>query len=281
MVKLATQILNNNGGGEKFIVRDDEIKRGGVSFTVDTLRDLKKEQPKSDFYLIVGADQLQTFSSWREYENIVKLANLIVTTRPGIQLPQEKQDLPDWLRPLVKNFKDGKGTLSTGKKFQFVILQDVDVSSTQIRRRLRNKENVSSFTPSPIADYITTHKLYDGSGPQIGDFESFTKFCASILDSKGALGISGYDVRSMQQPAEYTIAASGTSTRHAKALAEYIIKEVKDEFGTHPIATEGMQEGRWIVIDYGALMIHLFYDFVRNEYRIEDLWRDAQRLSLR
>lgn len=280
MVKIATDILNQNFEQPKFIVRDDEIKRGGPSYTIDTLKALKKEQPKSDFYLIVGADLLQNFSQWKDYAQILKVANLIVTTRPGISLPFDKSEMPDWLRPLVKSFKGDKGVLTTGKKILYVKLQDVVVSSTEIRRRVRNKENVASYTPSPIAEYIAQNKLYDGSTVKIGDFEAFTRFCAKILDSKGALGISGYDLREMQQPAEFTIAASGTSTRHAKALAEHVIKEVKEEYGAYPQGTEGMQEGRWIVVDYGALMIHLFYDFVRNEYRIEDLWREARRMSL-
>jgi nicotinate-nucleotide adenylyltransferase len=281
MVNIAAGMLNQNYGEPKFIVRDDEIKRGGPSYTIDTLKSLRKEQPKSDFYLIVGADLLPNFSQWKEYENILKVSNLCVTTRPGINLPFDISEMPDWLRPLIKNFKAGKGTLKSGKKIVYVKLQDVIVSSTEIRRRVRNKENVASYTPSPIAEYIAANKLYDGSTVKIGDFEAFTRFCASILDNKGALGISGYDVRSLQQPAEFTIAASGTSTRHAKALAEYIVKEVKEEFGAYPQSTEGMQEGRWIVVDYGALMIHLFYDFVRSEYRIEELWRDAQRIAFR
>jgi nicotinate-nucleotide adenylyltransferase len=64
-------------------------------------------------------------------------------------------------------------------------------------------------------------------------------------------------------------------------MAQHVIQEVKAEFSILPQGVEGMDEGRWVVVDYGSLMIHVFYDYVRNEYSIENLWREAKDLGLR
>jgi nicotinate-nucleotide adenylyltransferase len=63
-------------------------------------------------------------------------------------------------------------------------------------------------------------------------------------------------------------------------MAENLVKAVKDEFNVYPLSVEGVDEGRWVVVDYGALIVHLFYDFVRQEYRLEDLWKNGTELKL-
>ena len=73
------------------------------------------------------------------------------------------------------------------------------------------------------------------------------------------------------------VIASGTSTRHASALAEHLSREVKRDFGVWPEHLEGIGEGRWVLLDYGALIVHVFYDFVRQEYRLEELWTKKLR----
>jgi nicotinate-nucleotide adenylyltransferase len=195
-------------------------------------------------------------------------------------LPASKNDMPVWLQGLVKNFRADKGVLSTGRKLFFVKLNDVDISASDIRRKIRRDENVLHLLPSQILDYIKQQKLYDKSDVLVSDYTEFAKFCAQVINSKGGLSINAYDLRELVQPAEFAVVASGTSTRHTRALSEYIIQEAKQRYGIYPQSTEGQQEGRWIVVDFGALMVHLFYDFVRNEYRIEELWQQGKRISI-
>jgi len=75
--------------------------------------------------------------------------------------------------------------------------------------------------------------------------------------------------------------ASGTSTRHAASLAENVVQAVKEEYNVLPQSVEGVDEGRWVVIDYGSLIVHVFYDFVRQEYSLEKLWKDGKDLNLK
>jgi nicotinate-nucleotide adenylyltransferase len=95
---------------------------------------------------------------------------------------------------------------------------------------------------------------------------------------KGGVNVKNYDLRDKSAPSEFTVICSGTSTRHATALAEHLTREVKKDYNVWPQNIEGQSEGRWIVIDYGALIMHTFYDYVRQEYRLEELWsRPAKR----
>ena len=252
MTRRVLPILNQNENEEPiFSVKANEVERGGTSYTIDTLKEFAKENPDAEFYLTIGADQLENFNQWKDYISILNMVHLVVTTRPGMTLPTSKKEMPKWLAEILKSFKNQRGSLATGGKLLFVTLNDVDVSATQIRRKIRNNENVSSFTPSVVVDYVKSEGLYKEVENRIGEFKDFTQFCVHLLEEKGGLTILAYDVSELEQPTEYAIATSGTSTRHAKALAEHITRSVKDRYGVYPQSSEGMQEGRWIVLDYG------------------------------
>lgn len=276
MVNLGIEELDQ----QKFRILDLEIKRAGLSYTVDTIDIIKKNNKSAEIFLIIGVENLKNFHEWKNFSKILKTVNLIVTSRPGNDLPKSKEELPGWLKEFSKIVMPEKITLTTGKKIEFVQLEDVPLSSTEIRRKVRAGENIVNLTPPQVINYIKQHNLYNPKEVLVSDYAEMTKFCASVALEKGGLSVQAYDVRNLTQPAEYTLAISGTSTRHAKAICEYIMKEVKERYGVYPQGTEGMNEGRWVVVDYGALMIHVFYDFVRNEYKIEDLWQSASRLSL-
>jgi nicotinate-nucleotide adenylyltransferase len=277
MVKRALAAIQND---RPILARGDEVARGGASYTVETLTQFVRERKEAEFYLIIGADQLPHFDKWKDFQKILKLANLVVTSRPGTELPQSKADMPEWLQKQLKAYRSDRGILKSGKELRFIKLQDVDVSGTEVRRKVRREENVLNLIPSQVFDYIKEQKLYDKSEILISDYSEFTRFCAKIAVDKGGLAALAYDLREVVQPSEYALVLSGTSTRHTRALSEHIIKEAKDQYGIYPQSTEGLQEGRWIIVDYGALMIHIFYDFVRNEYRLEELWRQAKRLNI-
>lgn len=262
---------------EKIEIKTQEIDRAGISYTIDTLEEFQKLEPLGHFYLVIGADQFESFDKWKDYKKILLRTTLVVTSRPGLVLPIDKESCPAWLTKDIRSFEENKLKLKSNSEIIFVSLRDVEASSTEIRRRLRRRENVSHLVPSTVADYAIANRLYDGD-TSIRNFSEFTKFCMGILNDKGALTVNGYDLRPLVQPSEFSVAASGTSTRHTRALCEHVIREAKDRFGIKPQSTEGLQEGRWIIVDYGSLMIHVFYDFVRNEYKIEELWAKAGRI---
>ena len=267
--------------GETYFVDDQEIKRGGLSYTIDTVLNLRKEYDANDLFLIIGADKFEELSQWKDYQKILSEVNIVVTTRPGYDVPESLEEMPVYLKPLVADFDFNFIELSTGRSIQFITLRDIEVSSTELRKWLRTGKPVEKYLPLAVESFVKEHKLYRNLGDRIGDYQKFTEFCANILFSKKGINVRGFDLTQTSAPSEFTLITSGTSTRHAAAMAENIAIAVKEEYNVHPQSVEGIDEGRWVLVDYGSLIIHIFYDFVRQEYNLENLWREGKDLGLK
>jgi nicotinate-nucleotide adenylyltransferase len=257
-----------------------EIDRGGVSYTIDTLKSLQKTDPEAQFYLIIGLDQLGKFGEWKDFEEILKRVDLVVTSRPGMEFPYSLEKLPAALRSLVEDFDGRQVLLKGGHTIYFVQLQDVEASATEIRKKIRLGQSIQHLVPLPVVDFIEKNHLYESVAKNIGDFKKFAMFCAEHLKEKGGISVRAFDLTNLNAPTEFTLIASGTSTRHATSIAESLVKEVKKEYNVWPLSIEGTSEGRWVVVDYGSLIVHSFYDFVRNEYRLEKLWESGSEIPL-
>lgn len=79
--------------------------------------------------------------------------------------------------------------------------------------------------------------------------------------------------------ADYMVIISGSVPVHTKAISDYIIEELK-KVGVIPLHVEGYNEGRWIAIDYGDIMVNIFLPELRDYYKLEWLWSDAPRYNL-
>lgn len=102
-------------------------------------------------------------------------------------------------------------------------------------------------------------------------------YVKAVLGKK-AQDIVVLDVHDLTSLADVFIICSGSSNRQVIAVAEHIVIELK-KFGIRPVYVEGAREGRWIVLDYGHIIIHVFYDPVRRFYDLEGLWIDAKRIT--
>ncbi len=266
--------------GDAFKVNDIELKRGGKSYTVDTIKELLKTHKSSELFLIIGADNFENFSEWKDYKKILELVNIVVTTRPGYQIPENESEWPDYLTPYVAESDFGTLELNTGRSIEFLTLNDLDISSSELRKKLRLGRPTEKFLPLAVESYIKEKHLYKVTGQKISDYKVFAQFCAQVLFDKKGIAVKAYDLQGVSTSCDFSLIASGTSTRHSSSMAENLVKAVKDEFNLYPLAVEGVDEGRWVVVDYGALIVHLFYDFVRQEYRLEDLWKDGKEIKM-
>src|SRR5262249_47728427 len=113
------------------------------------------------------------------------------------------------------------------------------------------------------------------------DFAEIARFVGSILFDKKGFNVKGYDLTKCQAPSEYAVIASGTSTRHVGSLGESVQMEVKKKYGLNPLSLEGVGEGRWALVDFGGLIVHVFYDFVRQEYKLEEMWKQKVDMNLK
>lgn len=267
--------------GNKVVVTDMEVVKGKVNYTIETLTEIKKKNPEYDLHFIMGIDLLPELSRWKKWEEILEMAHLIVTSRPGFEFPDSAEELPEFLRPLVKQIDFNIVELKTGKEIQFVQLPDMNVSATDVRKRLHLGKKVSQQLPLSVEAFIRDEGLYKPLKEKIKDYQQFTEYCAGQLFARKAIQVRGFDLRKITAPTEFALVASGTSTRHAASLAENLLRSVKEEFNLLPQGIEGLSEGRWVLIDYGSLMVHVFYDYVRSEYSIEKLWMEAKDLALK
>ena len=100
---------------------------------------------------------------------------------------------------------------------------------------------------------------------------------------KAALGMKAFDlvildVRDLTSIADAFIICSGRSNRQVGAIAEFIQVELK-KHGIRPLSVEGKKEGHWVLLDYGHVIMHVFYEPVREFYDLEGLWNDAKQIK--
>jgi len=262
-------------------VDGQEVSRGGNSYTVETLKSYAKNHKADDLFFIVGADVFYGMDEWKDLEKILEMANLVVTSRSGNHFPYSLEDFPKKISSMVADYDKKVAFLNSGRFIHFVRLDDIDVSATEVRKKIRNGQSVAKYLTVSVEEYIRQNGLYKPLDVRIASFEDFTRFCAGVLFEKKGINVRGFDLRELEAPTEFTLIASGTSSRHASSLGENVIKAVKENFGVLPLSIEGLKEGRWVAVDYGSLMVHIFYDYVRNEYRLEDIWRFGKDLGLR
>jgi len=125
-----------------FEVSDAEMERGGVSYTVETLRMIEEGHRGDALFLLLGADNLRDFRSWKEPGEIVKRATIIVMNRPGFSSLDGDTGLPaDVIQCTVPS---------------------IDISATEIRRRVRKGLPISYLVPPSVSRYIGRHRLYRG-----------------------------------------------------------------------------------------------------------------------
>lgn len=132
-------------GDPRFSVDAIEIERGGVSFTVDTLRTLRdrwREDRELALFLLLGQDVLATLPHWREPTAVVALAELAILTRAGRSAEEDA----------------AAGPLMSGGRV--VPTRRVDVSSTEIRERVTAGKSIHGFVPDAVLEYVAEWRLY-------------------------------------------------------------------------------------------------------------------------
>ncbi|MFC1709152.1 nicotinate-nucleotide adenylyltransferase [Candidatus Omnitrophota bacterium] len=130
MVKLAIQ------GNSRFKVSNIEINRRGRSFSIDTLRQLKKIYPKAKLFFISGSDVSDQISKWKSIDQILLLAKFVLAKRPGYRLKKYNRNI------------------------SVISITELDISSSMIRRKIKTKKSIRYLMPMRIYRYIKEKRLY-------------------------------------------------------------------------------------------------------------------------
>jgi nicotinate-nucleotide adenylyltransferase len=138
MVRLAI------AGEPRFTLDRIELRRDGPSFTLDTVRELVAAEPGARWFLILGQDQYASLHTWRDWGELLGLVTLAIANRPGAALAVNTQ--------------------IARAEHRTVQLPMMDVSSTEVRRRVAAGESIAGLVPDAVARYIEEHRLYSAAG---------------------------------------------------------------------------------------------------------------------
>lgn len=119
------------------VASDVEIRRGGLSYTADTLRALLEEEPDAHLFLILGNDAAAGFATWERHEEVAELSSLVVVDRPGTPTPID--DEFDWYR---------------------IDIPELEISSTELRERVAAGRSIAFLVPDRVASYVEERGLY-------------------------------------------------------------------------------------------------------------------------
>ena len=136
MLKIATMDNPN------FEISDIELKRGGISYSLETIHAYKEQTglDREDLYYLIGSDSLKQFQTWQNPKAILEECQLIVAIRPGFR----PSDIPNWILA----------------KVQFANIPRIEISSTQIRARWVEDKTIRYMVTQPVWTYINKHNLY-------------------------------------------------------------------------------------------------------------------------
>ena len=133
----------------KVSVSDFEIERGGMTYTVDTLNEIKKINPDISLYFIIGADSLFSFKKWKRYTDILQLCTLICAVREC-----SYGKIVNFGNNLIKECRQGS--------IVYLKMKSYDVSSSDIRSSIEDEISVKEFIPQAVTQYILAHNFYKG-----------------------------------------------------------------------------------------------------------------------
>ena len=141
MIKLAIR------GNDHFEVDDIEIKRGGKSYSVETLTELRRRDPRADFYFIIGADSLRELHLWRDVARLVTLCTFVTVPRPGFEP-----------KPVI----DPRLDAATRRRLRQHVLRGhaCDIASRDIRARVASGRSIRYLVPDAVREYIRRRRLY-------------------------------------------------------------------------------------------------------------------------
>lgn len=131
----------------RFSASDIEIKRGGVSYTIDTIRTIQAQNPEASVSLLIGSDQAIEFVRWRDWQSICREAQLCIVRRPFLLTPEMEQRISENLTV------DGNAPL-------WITAPLLELSSTEIRQRVAAGMSINYLTVKAVRDFIFSQGLY-------------------------------------------------------------------------------------------------------------------------
>ena len=142
-----------------------EVEARGKSYSIRTLRHVRRLRPAARLFFIVGIDAFLDIGTWHEYEKVLAECFFLVTGRPGFDLERARDVLGGRLRSSIGTLEEAGDLAGAASPRSRVILTGIralDVSSTAVRDRIRRGRSLDGLVPRGVAAYIREHRLYQG-----------------------------------------------------------------------------------------------------------------------
>lgn len=160
MVRLAV------GGNPAFELSDLEIRRGGQSYTIDTIEELRRANPGAELFFLTGIDTFLEIKSWNDWERLLTLCSFVVLSRPGYRFTDLLKN--DFMKPAEQQLMQlDRGELLhsvvSAKRFTLYLelIPLFEISSTDIRNRVKEGKSIKYLLPEAVETYIIENNLYD------------------------------------------------------------------------------------------------------------------------
>jgi len=269
-----------------FKLKDIESSLPKPSYTINTIKELKKLYPEHTYYLIIGSDAFKALDKWNSGSQIIDFCNLIIAVRDSSDeenvLKTRENIFKDF--PFIKTEPFGMISLSDEITDQnaifYVPVTHLEISSEKIRKIASNNHALTYLMPENVIEYINKFRLYDpmrydkkGNKPESSIFVN--DIAQIMLDNKGK-HVTILDLKKNYLDfADYFVICDANSTRQISGICDKIDEELsKNKIYARGI--EGKEEGTWMLMDYGDIIVHIFNRDTRAAYDLEGLWNKAK-----
>ncbi len=151
---------------DAFAVSDIETKREDKSYTLYTLRHFLKELPPGgELFFILGTDAFAEITTWHRWREVLPMCHFVVMSRPGKSFAQPGDAMPAAYAERYRDKGDGVWQMKEGARLIFLPVTPLEISSSDIRRRLRAGGSVRYLVPDPAIGYLEQHGLYGTTSP--------------------------------------------------------------------------------------------------------------------
>lgn len=256
---------------EPWLVADaTEITRDGPSYTIDTVGAVGGRST-----LILGADAAMGIKSWHRSGDLLDIVDIAVVPRDGISR--------------------GDIEAALNREIIWLEMEPIRTSSTGIRAAVRSGQDLDGAVPDTVEDYISERGLYMSPTSRHGkslsspsmekistgateDAINAARVAAAAISAKSGENIMLLDLSELLVVTDIFLLATGSSRRNVLSLVDEAIAALR-ELDREPIRKEGTDHGKWVLLDYGDVIIHVFDKATRDYYDLEHLWADAPRIE--
>jgi nicotinate-nucleotide adenylyltransferase len=266
-----------------------EIEAKGKSYSIFTLEKMRKMCPDSQIFFLLGIDAFLEIETWKDYEQVLEQCSFIIMSRPGFHLEGVRSFLNEKYIHRMRDCLESPLPADPDLRQNLIYLVPIaaiDVSSTEIRNRVRVGQSIAGLVPESVERYIKEKGLYQKKMSEKIEIENTRRrlpkgviLSAKAAQAKKAEGIVILDLTTISSFTDFFIIMNGNSTRQNAAISDAVEEALKKE-KIRPLSIEGKENAEWILMDYGDFIVHIFSERARHYYLLEKLWGDGIKIPL-